>query len=537
MKLVSLEKQLESNPHLLNYLTDVKERTGNLPKYMDMVTRDDYEREPNVVYDVGNSVFIHIHFTDKGTKYYAIEPTLTKDEIEKKNRIQEIIFKKSQYVEREKVKANFEEVFDILFDESITYTENKKKSFGGLRKVPVTQDQYNAIKYYLKRDIFGVGIIEPLMLDPNIEDIHSIGTVNLSLVHKVYGTLETNIAFKDAKALDLYMRNISERIGKPVSLATPVIDATMPDNSRINIIYADDVSVKGPSFTIRKFTPVPLSISQIVKWGTLSAELAAYLWLCLENGMSIFVVGETASGKTSTVNGMLPFIPHDKKIYSVEDTREVQPPHEIWQQLLTRETGSKSNVVDSFDLLKAALRSRPNYIIVGEIRGPEGAIAFQAMQTGHPVISTFHAGSIQKMIQRLAGDPINVPLRFIDNLNICVVQASIYSKGRQLRRIISVGEVIGYSKETQGIMTKDVFRWNAGDDSHRFRGMYNSYILEEKIAKFLGYPNKKHIYEDLDIRTRIIEALVDNEIFDYHEVKDSINQFQLSGVEGLSFGI
>ena len=141
------------------------------------------------------------------------------------------------------------------------------------------------------------------------------------------------------------------------------------------------------------------------------------------------------------------------------------------------------------------------------------------------------------MIQRLAGDPINVPLRFIDNLNICVVQASIYSKGRQLRRIISVGEVIGYSKETQGIMTKDVFRWNAGDDSHRFRGMYNSYILEEKIAKFLGYPHKKQIYEDLDIRTRIIEALIDNDIFDYYEVKDSINQFQLSGVEGLSFGI
>lgn len=522
-------------PHLFDYCTEYKRKTTKIPEYKDMIKRSDFQFEPNVIYSLDTSVFIHILQTDKGVKYKIIEPTLTKEEEITKKKILDIIFKKSVYVDKEKVKENFEEVFDLLLEKTVTVVkdEGKKKTRRVSKKIPLTKRQYEAIKYHLKKNIFGVGLINPLLDDPNTEDIHCVGLANLSLVHKVFGTLETNLAYKDEKELDSYMRNISERIGKPVSLANPVIDASLPDNSRINIIYADDVSIKGPSFTIRRFSAIPMAITEIINYNTLSPELAAYLWLCLENGMSIFVVGETASGKTSTVNAMLPFIPHERKIYTVEDTREVIPPHKVWQQLLTRETGSKENQVDSFDLLKAALRSRPNYIIVGEIRGPEGAIAFQAMQTGHPVISTFHAGSVGKMIQRLAGDPINVPMRFIDNLNICVVQGSIFNKGRQIRRVLAVSELIGYSKETQGIMTKDVFRWNAADDVHKFRGNYNSYILEEKIAKVLGYQYKKKIYEDLEKRAKILRDLVDNKIFNYMDINNAINAYNKGGHEGL----
>ncbi|RLF88812.1 hypothetical protein DRN82_05615, partial [Thermococci archaeon] len=185
--------------------------------------------------------------------------------------------------------------------------------------------------------------------------------------------------------------------------------------------------------------------------------------------------------------------------------------------------------------LKAALRSRPNYIIVGEIRGVEGAIAFQAMQTGHPVMSTFHAGDIKKMIQRFTGSPINVPITFIDNLNIALFQQAVYVKGKFLRRVLTVVEIEGYYEELGGVATRNVFEWDPVNDKHIFRGMNNSYILERKIAEIAGYEDPKDIYDELFLRARIIQRMVELKIFNYWDVYREIKAFYQRGIEGLSF--
>jgi len=251
--------------------------------------------------------------------------------------------------------------------------------------------------------------------------------------------------------------------------------------------------------------------------------------------MSVFVCGETASGKTTTLNSIIPFIKPDAKIYTAEDTPEVVVPHKNWQRLTTRERGPEESRVTLFDLLKAALRSRPNYIIVGEIRGAEGAIAFQAMQTGHPVMSTFHAGDIKKMIQRFTGSPINIPVTFIDNLNIALFQQAVYVRGRFLRRVLNVVEIEGYYEELGGVATRNVFEWDAVSDRHIFRGMNNSYILERKIAEVAGYEDPKEIYNELFLRARIIERMAELGITGYWEVYKEIKAFYERGLEGLSF--
>jgi len=288
---------------------------------------------------------------------------------------------------------------------------------------------------------------------------------------------------------------------------------------------------------MRKFSEESISIIQLIKWGGINTEMAAYLWLCLENGMSIFFSGETASGKTTMLNACLCFIQENSKIYSIEDTPEVLPPHEVWQRLITRESGPQESRVDTFTLLKAALRSRPNYIIVGEIRGAEGATAFQAMQTGHPVIATFHASAVKKMIQRLTGDPINIPVTFIDNLNVAMILQAVYVKGKFLRRCLSIEEIEGYYEDVGGVVTRAVFKWDPETDVHHFRGLNNSFILEDKIAKIQGYEDTRKIYDDLFLRARILDEMVNRDIEQYDEVYEIIKNFVKHGVDGLPFPI
>jgi flagellar protein FlaI len=325
-------------------------------------------------------------------------------------------------------------------------------------------------------------------------------------------------------------------MGDPVSDSDPIVDSTLPDGSRINIIYSDDVSIKGSSLTIRQGDDTPLSINQITNWGTLSPELAAYLWLCLENEQTVFVVGETASGKTTTLNAILSYIPRDSKIYTAEDTAEVIPPHNTWQQLLTREGGGENSAdVDMFDLVAAALRSRPDYIIVGEVRGAEGRMAFQAAQTGHPVMLTFHASDIVSMIQRFTSDPINVPETFMDNADVALFQNRVKQGDQVLRRVTSVQEIEGYSKEMEGVITREVFNWDPVNDEIVFQGMNNSYVLEEQIASLLGYADTRQIYDDLEFRADLIRRMIQEDILGYHAVNEAIDNFQRDGLEGLPF--
>jgi len=508
---------------------------------------DEYEsRRPNVIYPVGGPIYCHI-YGDVGqdTKYYAIEPSLSQEERGLFSQVRNRLLERSVSKPAPQDEAEYDDRIEELLQETTKVADSSGKrgvltrlsGITNLGKIEVTEQTYENIRYRLNRDIVGLGPLEPLMRDPANEDIHVIGPNQTFVDHSVYSMLQTTVQWDSAAEFDQWLRNMGERIGDPVSDSDPIVDSTLPDGSRLNLIYSDDVSIQGPSLTIRQGDEIPLSVFQIAAWGTLSPELAAYLWLCLENEQTVFVVGETASGKTTTLNSIMSFIPRDSKIYTAEDTAEVIPPHNTWQQLLTREGDDEGSSIDMFDLVAAALRSRPDYIIVGEVRGEEGRMAFQAAQTGHPVMLTFHASDIVSMIQRFTGDPINVPETFMDNADVALFQNRVKQGDKVLRRVTSVQEIEGYSKEMDGVVTRQAFYWDPVEDEIVFQGRNNSYVLEEQIATLLGYEDTRDIYDDVDFRAQIIERAIQEGITGYHEVNELIQDFQRDGVEGLPFNI
>ncbi len=550
-----LRQAAAQRPHLRDHLQNFKQITGEYPRFTDEVDDNHESDRPNVLYPVGGPIYCHVYGDlGKEIKYYTIEPTLTDEQEEIFNYVREEILQKSATRPAPETEKQYNDRIEELLADTVTVGDGRNQNTGGrirsfsgrmlnrLRDAldvdnkEITQETYKNIRYRLNRDIVGFGPLEPLMRDPNNEDIHVIGFDEVFVDHSVFGMLDTTVDFGTSEELDSWLRNMGERMGDPVSDSDPIVDSTLPDGSRVNIIYSDDVSVKGPSMTIRQGDETPLTITQITKWGTMSPELAAYLWLALENEQTVFVVGETAGGKTTTLNASLSFIPRDSKIYSAEDTAELLPPHDTWQQLLTRESGDGgSNDIDLFDLVATALRSRPEYIIVGEVRGEEGRMAFQAAQTGHPVMMTFHASDIVSMIQRFTGEPINVPETFMGNADIVLFQNRVKQGNDVLRRVTSVQEIEGYSKGMGGVVTRKMFHWDPVEDEVVFQGMNNSYVLEEQIATLLGYENTRDIYDDLQFRAEIIERMINEDILGYHEVNEAIDRFQRDGIEGLPF--
>jgi len=530
-------------PHLRGHLQKFRQISGEFPLLIEEASSEYESRRPNVLYPVGGPIFCHI-YGDLGRdiKYYAIEPTLSAAEEKVFSKVRDRLLRRSVAKEAPGDEAEYDDRIEELLSETTRITDGATEALEWVRekvsvgKTTISKETFENIRYRLNRDIVGLGPLEPVMRDPANEDIHVIGPHECYVDHGVYGLIETTVDFGTPKQFDNWLKNIGERIGDPVSDAHPIVDSTLPDGSRLNVIYSDDVSIKGPSLTIRQGDDVPLSFAQITHFGTLSPQLAAYLWLCLENERTVFVVGETASGKTTTLNSIMSFIPNDSKIYTAEDTAEVLPPHDTWQQLLTREGGGEAgSEVDMFDLVAAALRSRPDYIVVGEVRGAEGRMAFQAAQTGHPVMLTFHASDIVSMIQRFTGEPINVPETFMDNADVALFQNRVKRGDEVLRRVTSVQEIEGYSKEMDGVITRQVFNWDPVEDEIVFTGMNNSYVLEEQIATLLGYADTREIYDDLDFRAELVERMIQENVLGYHEVNEVIQAFQRDGIEGLPF--
>ena len=388
----TMELAMAHYPHFRRYVDDFIKHNPT-PKYLTKLERSLKEEEkPNLIYPVGDPMFIHIFKPEgKPTQYIVIEPEMD-EETEKLN--EKILDRMVEIAHRLPVPDKDDEITPILvkiLNQVVLVGENKASNLIKAKtshKILLTQEQYDIIKYYLIRNRVGYSKLEPIFNDPYIEDIHCTGVGKLKLVHKIFDMLRCNLEFKDDLSVNKYILETSERVERPVSDSQPVVDAVMPDGSRVNFIYGREISREGSSFTIRKFSEVPVSIIEIINFQTMSPEIGAYLWLCLENGMNIFVCGETASGKTTTLNASAAFIKPDDKVYTVENTAEVTMPQDTWQHLVTRESGKDTDVT-MFDLLISALRSRPNYIIVGEIRGEEGNIAFQAMQCvkeGHIVI-------------------------------------------------------------------------------------------------------------------------------------------------------
>ena len=462
---------MAAHQHVADWVRDFEARYGSRPIYYGELDRDAKKERPlNLIYLAKEPIFIHIYEPPADEEgggqilWFGLEPQLTEEEENIRRELTETLLQEAPAAPSFTTDNEFENILRqmvaryTVLDTEIGVAPRRQGRLWEMlgledRRLVVNQEQRTRLEYIVIRDLIRNGPLEPLLSDEMLEDIHSIGLKHVHMDHKVFGMVTSNIRFRDREILSRFLRAMSERIGRPVSDNKPIIDGALLDGSRINIIFSDDVSMLGPSFTIRKFAEETISITQLIAWGTISSQVAAYIWICLEYGMSVLVSGETASGKTTTLNAILPFIDHNVKIYSAEDTPEVKVRHKIWQRLVTRSSKNEESRVEMFDLLKAALRSRPRYIIIGEIRGIEGATAFQAMQTGHPVIATFHASSIVKMIQRFTGDPINVPIRFFDNLNFAIFQEVVEAPGGGIARRVTSWKIAKFRLSKKRIGT------------------------------------------------------------------------------------
>jgi flagellar protein FlaI len=415
--------------------------------------------------------------------------------------------------------------------------DNKGSDEYLLDKLDLIYDEYNIktsdesrkkIYYYIGKTSLGLGKIDPLMKDPNIEDISCDGTnVPLFLYHRKYGSLKSNISFEDDTELSSYIFKLAQKCGKHISIADPMLDATMPDGSRIQMTLSDEITAKGSTFTIRKFRSDPFSPPDLVEFNTMSSEMIAFMWLAVENGINTLFVGGTASGKTTALNALTLFIPRESKIVSIEETREINLPHPNWIPGVSRSgfgevvANKMVGEIDTYDLMKAALRQRPEYILVGEIRGREAYVLFQAMATGHATYSTAHADSAQSLIHRLEGKPINIPRVMLQSLDIVCLHVITSVKNFRARRCKQIIEIIDIDPTTKEILTNEVFHWDPIDDNFTYSG--KSYVLERIRAE--KDMNREEMTEELNNRKKIVEWMNINNIREFRDVSKLVSQY------------
>jgi len=383
---------------------------------------------------------------------------------------------------------------------------------------------YAKIFYYLERDLIGYGKINAMVRDRMLEDISCNGYRKpLYVYHRSYTNLRTNVVFEDESELDSFVINLAQKCGKHLSIAEPMVDATMPDGSRIQLTLGKEVTDHGSTFTIRKFREEPVTPVDLIAWKTFSSEQMAYLWLCIENKKSLLFAGGTASGKTTSMNAISLFIPRRAKIVTIEDTRELMLPHENWIPAVTRDAfHGEKGAIDMYDLLRAALRQRPEYILVGEVRGKEALTLFQAMATGHTTCSTLHADSVSGAIHRLENPPISVPRPMLEALNIISVQAQTYVNDRRVRRNVEIAEIVGLDPHSKMLRTSTIFQWDSVKDEHLMVG--TSKALED-IRKHRGW-SMSELNEELERRKKVLEFMVANNIRDFRNVSNIIHTYQ-----------
>lgn len=429
----------------------------------------------------------------------------------------------------EKIKKDLEERLDIDFNKlgeikgKQLLREEIQKSF--LMFPGITEDHKLNLVYYIERDLLGMGKIETLMADPNIEDISCDGVgVPIYVYHRdsKFGSMKSNIVFDTEDELNSFVNILAQRTNKTISIAEPLLDGALPDGSRVQATLGTDIARKGSNFTIRKFTDKPLTPTHMLKFGTLDATELAYLWLAIENGKTVLVSGGTATGKTSLLNALSLFIRPGLKVVSIEDTAELRLPLPHWIPQVARTPLSlKGNVgeVSLFDLLKTSLRQRPDYIIVGEVRGREAFVLFQQIATGHAAMATIHAASIPQLIDRLITPPISLPPSLLENIDIVVFLSRTRLHGSYVRRTDSILEVVGIKDEKP--FTIKIFEWLPMTD--KFNIKEKSVVLRN-ISRRLGL-TEQSILEELARRKKILEWMVDQEIMDYREVARVISTY------------
>ncbi len=431
----------------------------------------------------------------------------------------------------EKVKRELEERLDIDFTKlgeiraKELLREEITKSFSLIPDLELEEKKKNILAYYIERDVIGFGKIEAIMQDTNIEDISCDGVgITLYIYHRdpKLGSMKTNITFNDKDELNAFVTKLAQRCNKTISIAEPLLEGSLLDGSRVQATLGTDIARRGSNFTVRKFTEKPLTPTHMLRYKTLDSTQLAYLWLAIENGQSILVSGGTATGKTCLLNALSLFIRPNMKIVSIEDTPELRLPHTHWIPEVARTPISiegKVGEVSLFDLLKSSLRQRPDYIVLGEVRGKEAFVLFQQMATGHPSLATIHAASFPQLVDRLITPPISLPPALLENINIVIFLVLSRMKGSYVRRADSIMEIVGV-KESRPV-TKKIFEWKPVSDS--FDIVEKSVILSS-ITKRLGVTEDK-LKEEMARRKSVLEWMLEQNIFDYKDVARIISTY------------
>ncbi len=470
--------------------------------------------------DEGETVYAWAHITwseEKGELIYkVIEPEL------------------DPQTERilEKIKELLERSFDVDFtdletEEAEEYLADKIDHIVDKYNISLTGQQREVIRYYAKRDFAGLGKLQPLMNDTEVEDISCDGTdIPVYAYHRnpKFGSLKTSIEWNDPEELDSFVMKLSQRCGRSISVSQPLLDGSLPDGSRVQATLATDIARKGSNFTIRRFTEDPLTPIHMMDFETENAQMMSYLWTLIEHEKSVLVCGTTGAGKTSQLNALSLFIRPDKKIVSIEDTPELRLPHDHWVPEVAR-SGFGSSVeeggeVSMDDLLKESLRQRPEYIIVGEVRGEEAYILFQQMATGHTGLSTIHADSLDMLMDRLTTNPINLSPSLIETLDAIVLIKRIRRDDEYIRRITGIYEVEGYEKRT-GIDANKVFNWDSHTDNYEVSN--NSVLLKDIVEETGG--NDEDLKKELKNRQHVLNWMQDEQIKHYRDVGDVISRY------------
>ena len=453
---------------------------------------------------------------DRGNIRYVVEePKLTKTDEAHLKRLKEIL---NQVITLKPSDLQSKETAG-------KYLVEKSKEIFNDYEFKIDAATQGKLLYCIVRDNLGFGKIDSLMHDQLIEDLSCDG-VNIPLFvwHRKSESIPTNIRFETEEELDSFALRLAYMCGSHVSIAQPLLDASLPDGSRINLTFGKEVTRKGSTFTIRKFKLDPFTVTDLITFGTLSAEMAAFFWYAVENRVSILVAGGIAAGKTTLLNCLSMFIKPDLKVVSIEDTPEINLPHENWIPATTRShfgIATDSADVTLFDLLKASLRQRPDYIIVGEIRGTEAYTLFQAVSTGHLGMSTVHAESVESAVYRLESAPMNIPRTLIAGIDIILVQKRVEIKGKPVRKTVAASEIVGLDPRSGEILTNEVYRWNATNETFDYTG--RSYILE-KIAEKTGL-SIEQAEEELNNRRKVITWMAKKNIRNYKNVSNIIREY------------
>jgi flagellar protein FlaI len=444
-------------------------------------------------------------------KYEIIEPKLVEEEI------------KALYQIKQHLEATISYTLSELgtIDDAVVFLRETMEEADGLYKLQLSQHSKEKIMYYLSRDHLAFGKMDAMMKDPLIEDISCNGPqIPIYIWHRTYESIPSNLQFDSDQELDSYIIRLAYKAKRMISVANPLLDASLPDGSRVQLTYSKYVTRKGSTYTIRKFKADPLTVVDLINYGTISPEMAALLWFVVENKCSIFVCGGVASGKTTMLNCLSSFIAPDSKIVTIEDTPEVQLYHKNWIRAVTRPSTGSSEEISLFDLLKASMRQRPDYILVGEIRGEEAYTLFQAMSTGHLGLATLHAESVDAALRRLQTAPMNIPRMMVAGLNMVIIMARREIEGNPVRKVIECSEVKGV-KSNGEIDVSTLFEWSAkGNLWHLFT---ESYYLQ-KAANMRGI-TVEEAKNDIRMRAEILNYLAEEGKRSFPEVTEVIRNY------------